>query len=308
MLTSSVPIMGQAGAQEANDAIAEPHSSVTDRSIESSRFSRYLADLAIRPSPDLLDLLSPATVDGSMDGTARESQAFLDPDLTPVNPEINSYAYIETLLEALFVLGKLGSALETISQRVTGEIHALVETTLDEVEERSAIQPERAPASDIIRSDQRRDDSALARPQSVSFIAGDATTDRSTRRQSLITPTESLRIAVSLDSMGPAHHAVLLRDLFWTLYSKLAAVLEGHRVIYEVARWIPSVSCQNASMLLIDGRGVIIAIRQAPKVRRPRSRCSRSGNPFSKRSATCSTCTSPTAAKVLCLIVIIFLP
>lgn len=66
--------------------------------------------------------------------------------------------------------------------------------------------------------------------------------DPSGRRQSLITPTETLRIAVSLDAMSLPHHTAILKDLFWTLYSKLAAVLEGQRVVYEIARWIPSVS------------------------------------------------------------------
>lgn len=50
--------------------------------------------------------------------------------------------------------------------------------------------------------------------------------------------------ASSLDAIGPPQHAEVLRDLFWTLYSKLAAVLEGHRVVFEVARWISSV-CQT---------------------------------------------------------------
>lgn len=66
--------------------------------------------------------------------------------------------------------------------------------------------------------------------------------EKGARRQSIFTPCDTLRIAVSLDAMGPPRHAAILKDLFWTLYSKLAAVLEGHRVIYEVARWIPSVS------------------------------------------------------------------
>jgi exocyst complex component 4 len=55
------------------------------------------------------------------------------------NPEADSFGYIETLLEALAVLGRLGSALETLVQRVPGEIHGLVEATLDEVEERCVL-------------------------------------------------------------------------------------------------------------------------------------------------------------------------
>lgn len=51
---------------------------------------------------------------------------------------------------------------------------------------------------------------------------------------------DTLRIVVSLDATGPPKHAVILRDLFWTLYSKLAAVMEGHRAVYEVVKWIAS--------------------------------------------------------------------
>ena len=41
---------------------------------------------------------------------------------------------------------------------------------------------------------------------------------------------------------GSTRHTAVLNDLFWTVYSKLAAVLEGHRVVYEVSRWISTVS------------------------------------------------------------------
>lgn len=51
---------------------------------------------------------------------------------------------------------------------------------------------------------------------------------------------DTLRIVVSLDATGPPKHAVILRDLFWTLYSKIAAVMEGHRAVYEVVKWIAS--------------------------------------------------------------------
>jgi exocyst complex component 4 len=57
------------------------------------------------------------------------------------NPEADSYGYIEAVLEALFVLGKLTGALDTVAQRVSTEIHHLIESTLDEVEERSVGRP-----------------------------------------------------------------------------------------------------------------------------------------------------------------------
>jgi exocyst complex component 4 len=64
------------------------------------------------------------------------SQQFTSSSLEVANPEADSYRYIEIVLEALFVLGKLNTALDTVTQRVTSEIHHLIETTLDEVEER----------------------------------------------------------------------------------------------------------------------------------------------------------------------------
>lgn len=54
------------------------------------------------------------------------------------NPEVDSFAYIEMLLEALAALGKLGYALDAVGQRVQGEMFALVEGTVEEVEERCA--------------------------------------------------------------------------------------------------------------------------------------------------------------------------
>jgi exocyst complex component 4 len=123
------------------------------------------------------------------------------PVIDAASPEAESYAYIETVLEALAVLGRLGGALERVTQRVSSEIHTLIEATLDEVEE---------------RVEQRRSEA-----QDEPF---------------------AMRLSNSLDVGGPPQHAAILRDLFWTLYSKLAAVLEGHRIVYEVARWISSVS------------------------------------------------------------------
>ena len=52
------------------------------------------------------------------------------------NPEMDSFAYVESLLESLATLGKLGHGLDAISQRVQVEMFNLVETTLEEVDER----------------------------------------------------------------------------------------------------------------------------------------------------------------------------
>ena len=110
----------------------------------SSRFSRYLSSLAVRPAPDpMMDPMnlgiSSLPSQGSIDQTRPDSQDVANGSTytgEPHNPEADSYGYIEAVLEALFVLGKLTGALETVAQRVSTEIHHLIEITLDEVEER----------------------------------------------------------------------------------------------------------------------------------------------------------------------------
>ncbi len=114
------------------------------------------------------------------------------------NPETDSFVYIETLLESLSVLGKLGGGLDIVAQRLPGEIFALIDSTVDEVSERTEYN----------------------------------------RRTSLLL---QLRLSALESSTKHADHEIL-RDLFWTLYSKLDAVMQGLRVVYEVAKRIGSVS------------------------------------------------------------------
>ena len=97
-----------------------------------SRLSSYLSGLAVRPSPDPVSDFQASPITPSR----RDSQPIPDSSATAGNPEADSFTYIENLLEALFVLGKLNHALDVATQRVASEIHALVEVTLDEVEER----------------------------------------------------------------------------------------------------------------------------------------------------------------------------
>ncbi|EIW69172.1 hypothetical protein TREMEDRAFT_31499 [Tremella mesenterica DSM 1558] len=227
------------------------NSSLNDNAVAgpgpSSRFSRYISSLAVKPAHDPTLELDPeygsnsATLvnGGGANGMAPVSSSHMSlislaghQASEQNNPEVDSFTYVETLLEALATLGHLSTALDKVAQRTATEVHALVDATLDEVEE---------------RADQRREESeAMARPQSMLMNGNPevlvAQTEQTTHRKSLFAPAETLRIAVALDAAGPAKHAVILRDLFWTLYSKLAAVLENHRVVYEVSRWISSVS------------------------------------------------------------------
>ncbi|KIR32052.1 exocyst complex component 4 [Cryptococcus deuterogattii MMRL2647] len=239
-----------------NNAIAGPG--------PSSKFSRYLSQLSTKPSTrpmlqyengDLMPSISTVpTVSHHQQNTLGSgappppeagSHTSLSSLLGGIagntgnnNPETYSYIYIENLLEALAVLGRLGQALDTVAQRAPGEIFALVDGTLDEVEE---------------RTEQRREEDLSLRPQNLLGNIGAAPSSRTnlpaatstvaaavSGRKRLFSSAETSRIEISLGAAGPPEHAALLKDLFWTLYSKLAAVLEGHRVMYEVSRWISS--------------------------------------------------------------------
>ena len=52
------------------------------------------------------------------------------------NPEMDSFLYIEMILESLAKLGNLGFALEVVTQRLPIELHALVDTTIEQVDHR----------------------------------------------------------------------------------------------------------------------------------------------------------------------------
>jgi hypothetical protein len=134
----------------------------------------------------------------------------------------------------------------------------------------------------IFRSEARIDElDAAARPQSLLVTEGVQPT-ATERRKSLFAPSETIRIAMSLHVIGPPRHAAILRDLFWTLYSKFAAVLEGHRIVYEVSRWISSVGRHRRC--LADGS---VGISRTIPALGPGSRFqfSRSGNRCNKRYA-----------------------
>ena len=106
----------------------------------SSRFSQYLTNLTQRPAPDPLleyldsDIAHMSTANSRPLSQHLSGSASNGNELA--NPESDSYGYIEMLLESLFVLGRLGAGLDAVTQKVAGEIHGLVEATLDEVEER----------------------------------------------------------------------------------------------------------------------------------------------------------------------------
>ncbi len=149
-----------------------------------------------------------------------------------LNPEVDSFVYMETLLESLAVLGRLGNALDTIGQRLPGEIFTLVETTLDEIEERAEF---------VKRKSSTGWNGSLGRSEGVYlFVAsGSASLVPSTGSK---TPLRCSTLRLSaLESLAKRVDHEILKDLFWTLYSKLVAVAQGMRVITEVANRIGSV-------------------------------------------------------------------
>ncbi|SGY79129.1 BQ5605_C008g05051 [Microbotryum silenes-dioicae] len=216
-----------------------------------TKLHRYLNYLSLRPSinplldepiDDIHDSLSPTADDGSvgLDGTGiplggDKFESSGDKQRPKKNLELDSFAYIEMLMECLACLGKLGYGLDAISQRVQGEMFQLVETTVEEVDE---------------RNDSTKQASMIAgvnRPQSL-FSPTSASTGMNLQEQrgplaslsSLSLPngvrnrTSSLRLTAS-ETTALESNVETLKDFFWTLYSKLDAVLQGFRVAYEVS-------------------------------------------------------------------------
>lgn len=150
-----------------------------------------------------------------------------------MNPEADSFVYMETLLESLAVLGKLGTALDAIAQRLPGEIFTLFETTVDEVEERL----EFVKCKSVSPLNERLENSEGV------FLLGDGPLPPVQKAgiENSFSKSFTLRLS-ALESLATRVDHEILRDFFWTLYSKLIAVVQGFRVVTEVANRICSVS------------------------------------------------------------------
>ncbi|EIW86882.1 exocyst complex component sec8 [Coniophora puteana RWD-64-598 SS2] len=154
-----------------------------------------------------------------------------------VNPEADSFSYMETLLESLAVLGKLGGALDIVVQRLQTEIFSLIDATLDEVEER--IEESKRSSTALISSVLERQDSAgymIAVGESNNPLNSSLGIPNGT---SIALRACSLRLA-ALESSTTALDQETLKDFFWTVFSKLDAVTQSMRVIYEVSNRIGS--------------------------------------------------------------------
>lgn len=158
------------------------------------------------------------------------------------NPEADSFVYIETLLESLSVLGKLGGGLDIVAQRLPSEIFSLVDGTVDEVSERAEYSRRTSLLFGINAGSKDHSTYIVTSKHAVAGgLLPSSLVDATRARHGLQISSLQLRLTALESSTKHADHEIL-RDLFWTLYSKLDAVMQGLRVVYEVANRIGSVS------------------------------------------------------------------
>lgn len=194
--------------------------------------THFLNNLTLRPNDPPYDINE---ITHNDHGTSIDSGAAI-PVLTSnsthsSNPEADSFTYMETLLESLAVLGTLGVALDNVAQRLPGEIFNLLEGTLDEVEERAEYGKRRSMFSL---------NGGLGRPENVYVFSDDSITSPLGKKGPFL-HASSLRLSALESSAKRVDHEIM-KDLFWSLYSKLDAVAQGLRVVSEVSNRIGAVS------------------------------------------------------------------
>lgn len=220
----------------------------TSPTLRQSRLTRFLNNLGLRPNDPPYDINDNQHSNSLQSGSFVVGQPsnhsstamYLSSNL---NPEADSFSYMETLLESMAVLGKLGNALDNIAQRLPSEIFALVETTLGEVEERAEFGRRRSTLTM---------NSVLGETEGA-YVLSSGTLISGTSLIGMRGPllkSSSLRLT-ALESLAKRVDHEILMDLFWTLYSKLEAVAQGFRVVTEVATRIGSVGCLRHYMSCI---------------------------------------------------------
>ncbi|WFD23784.1 Xaa-Pro aminopeptidase [Malassezia equina] len=137
--------------------------------------------------------------------------------------EEDSFQYMSVLLESLSQLGKLGYALDTIAQLVPMELYELVDATIEEVEARHEARTSGATALRV--------DMVLLAPHATHSVLDDGHPRRSFSMRGAPPP----RIHASTELAALQRDTETMRDFFWTLFSKLEAVLCAHRAVQEVA-------------------------------------------------------------------------
>jgi len=113
-----------------------------------------------------------------------------------VHPESDSFSYIQQIVMALHSLSQVHRAMDTITQRLPLEVYQLVDKTIQEIELRRQIDWQN------IKGKQKQSTFDAPRSGSGGFIKSEK-------------------------------DAEILADLMWTLYSKMTAVLSGHRVVHD---------------------------------------------------------------------------
>lgn len=227
---------------------------------------RYLKSLSVRPAPDSnmtgdLEMgMTPAynkdmgaamstsqSTDNMAAGGATNGAGKGDSgNYQQSNPETDSFLYIEMLLESLAKLGKIKLTQEVILQRLPTELHQLVDATIDEVDSRSEMM--------------RRSSVAIVRPESLLLASSSALarsfaeSARNSFRNSFTGLGNTAMRLPSMESTQVERDCETMRDLFWTLFSKLDAVLQGHRVVFEVITKISSRGASSAYKAVKVGR------------------------------------------------------
>ncbi|KAL4241814.1 Exocyst complex component Sec8 [Abortiporus biennis] len=227
--------------KEADKTSGTPSSASTKR----TRLHKYLDTLNMRPNEPPYDLdesnyrqsttgmTSSTSLPLGISSTSPNPIPGLMAMDTHRNPEADSFTYIETLLESLALLGRLGNALDSVTQKLPQEIYGLVEATLDEVAERAEYG-----RRDSTRLDSIYIASALA-SGGMGMGSGIAGVILAPMMPGSPPASTALRLA-TLESSTKRVDQEIMRDLFWTLYSKLDAVSQGLRVVYEVSNRIGS--------------------------------------------------------------------
>ncbi|ORX58842.1 hypothetical protein DM01DRAFT_1333460 [Hesseltinella vesiculosa] len=142
-------------------------------------------------------IIKPRTFDHGNDAEMKDIFAMDENDILAEdidkNPETDSYYYMEIILEALAALGQVPEALETLQERLPLEMHSLFEKTIKQVETRHVLQ------SGHSNADQNKND------EDVDIYC--------------------------LDKANSDERNEILKDLLWTLFSKVEAVLRAYRFI-----------------------------------------------------------------------------
>ena len=252
------------------------------------RYRYFIAELAVRPNDSPLDnedhrLRGGTTGAGSINTFASSSNLAGIAVSHSKSPESDSFTYMETLLESLAVLGKLGNALDAVAQRVPQEIYALVDSTLDEVSER-ADYLKKGSVLDVGELRTGIEDiyvvSSGPNPANLGLLSSTAHTllTSAGKGQGVLLSPSSLRLAALEASAKKIDHEIL-KDFFWTLYSKLDAVVQGFGVVSEAANRIGSVRNTSHTISLSDGRKFSEETSKTHRVPSP-DNCSPSARPW----------------------------